>query len=149
LPGYKLAIVGSADHPDDYINAMIDAASRNPNIVLTGFQTGDALRSLYTHAALFVLPSSHEGLSISLLEALSYGLPVIASDIPANLELGLNSASYFELGNVNQMVDLLSQATAKPISTETRMHTRAWINTRYNWKQIAEKTFKEYRRVLN
>lgn len=149
LPGYKLAIVGSADHPDDYINAVVNAAACNPNIVLTGFQTGDALRSLYTHAALFALPSSHEGLSISLLEALSYGLPVIASDIPANLELGLNSSSYFELGNVNQMADLFSQATAKPISTETRMHTRVWINTRYNWKQIAEKTFKEYKRVLS
>ena len=148
LLGYQLAIVGESDHPDDYMQSIIDAAAKNSNIVLTGFQTGDTLRSLYTHAALFVLPSSHEGLSISLLEALSFGLPVIASDIPANLELGLNSASYFELGNINQIAALLSQITLEPKSEETRTHLRAWVNTRYNWKSIAEKTFEEYRSVM-
>jgi glycosyltransferase involved in cell wall biosynthesis len=126
----------------------MQVASENPNIVLTGFQKGDALRSLYTHAALFVLPSSHEGLSISLLEALSYGLPVIASDIPANLELGLDAESYFELGDVDKIASLIAQKTLQTMSAEKRMHLRAWVNTRYNWQTIAEKTFKEYRNVI-
>ena len=69
IEGYKLAIVGSAEHLDDYVIQVSKAASLNKNIVMTGYQTGDVLKSLYEHAALFVLPSSHEGLSISLLEA--------------------------------------------------------------------------------
>jgi glycosyltransferase involved in cell wall biosynthesis len=148
LLGFKLVIVGSSDHPDSYVQSIIQAASVNSNIVLTGFQKGDALRSLYTHAALFVLPSSHEGLSISLLEALSYGLPVIASDIPANLELGLEDESYFALGDVDKIASLLEKNTAQTMSAEKRMHLRAWVNTRYNWQTIAEKTFKEYRNVI-
>lgn len=148
LNGYKLALVGNSDHPDAYVQALHDAAKANPNIVLTGFQKGDTLRSLYTHAALFVLPSSHEGLSISLLEALSYGLPVIASDIPANIEIGLKPSAYFELGNIEQMKQLLCQHAAQSVLPENKMHVRAWINSHYNWKNIAEKTVAAYHQAF-
>ena len=152
LVGYKLAFVGSSDHPDDYVKTLLQTAASNPNIVFTGFQKGDVLRSLYTHAALFVLPSSHEGLSISLLEALSYGLPVIASDIPANLEIGLSANSYFKLGNVNEIAQLLTQNMQQNLSAEQRIdqktHLRTWVHTQYNWKNIAEKTVKTYRSLL-
>jgi len=37
-----------------------------------------------TNASLFVMPSYHEGLPIALLEAMSYDLDVVVSDIPAN-----------------------------------------------------------------
>ena len=144
---YKLVLVGSSDHPDDYVQSIIHAAASNPNIVMTGFQTGDALRSLYTHASVFVLPSSHEGLSISLLEALSYGLPVIASDIEPNLEIGLNSGSYFELGNVAALAQLLIKKALESQSASSRIDTRAWVSGRYNWQRIAEKTYKEYQAV--
>ena len=149
LNGYKLALVGSSDHPDAYVKSVLKAAARNPNIVLTGFQTGDTLRSLYVHAGLFVLPSSHEGLSISLLEALSYGLPVLASDISANLEVGLNSSCYFELGNVNQLAQLIKQNIDKPATLETRMQLREWIEGHYNWQRIAEKTHSEYCKLFS
>ena len=144
LSGYKLALVGNSDHPDAYVHTLHEAAKANPNIVLTGFQKGDTLRSLYTHAALFVLPSSHEGLSISLLEALSYGLPVLASDIPANIEVGLKPSAYFELGNIEQLKEMLCQQATQSVLPENKMHVRAWINSHYNWKNIAEKTITAY-----
>lgn len=149
LSDHKLVFVGTSDHPDAYVAALQQAASQNKNIVLTGFQQGDVLRSLYTHAALFVLPSSHEGLSISLLEALSYGLPVLASDIPANTELSLNPMTYFELGNVAMLTEKIRSKIRNPQSIEAKMDKRAWIDSQYNWRKVAEKTYSEYRKAAH
>ncbi len=81
---YKLVIAGDADHEDNYSRDLKEQAGKCKNVVLTGLVSDQPLRELYSHAALFVLPSYYEGLPIALLEAMSYGLPCIASDIPAN-----------------------------------------------------------------
>jgi len=81
IEGLKLVIVGDADHPDNYSMNVKKMADENSNVILTGILTGEKLQELYSHAGLFVLASYYEGLPIVLLEAMSYGLPCIVSDI--------------------------------------------------------------------
>lgn len=147
LPGWKLAIVGASDHPDAYVRKVLDLAATAPGVVCTGLQTGLALRELYTHAGIFVLPSSHEGLPIAMLEALSYGLPVVASDIPANLEVGLPAEHYFPLGDVSALAAHLKDFAAQPLTVEERESRRAWVSGRFDWKDIARRTLKVYQAV--
>jgi glycosyltransferase involved in cell wall biosynthesis len=117
--------------------------------VLAGFQRGTALAQLYTHAGAFVLPSSHEGLPIALLEALSYGLPVVASNIPANLEVGLSSTSYFPVGDVPALAHRLAQfANAPPVDEAARDRRMHWVVEHYDWSLIAEQTHAVYSRVV-
>lgn len=148
LPGWKLAIVGASDHPDAYVQQVLDTAAATPGVVCTGLQTGQALSELYAHAGMFVLPSSHEGLPIAMLEALSYGLPVVASDIPANLEVGLPAEHYFPLGNVDALAKRLREFAAQPLRPEARDTRRAWVSERYDWHDIARRTLAVYRAVL-
>lgn len=100
--GLRLVLAGDTNFEDDYSRSLKQQA-RDAGVVLTGFIKGRKLHSLLTHASCYVQPSSHEGLSISLLEAMSYRLPVVVSDIPANLEVGLADDCYFHMGNVEQL----------------------------------------------
>ena len=65
--GYKLVLAGDADHENDFSRAL-KAQAKDAGVVLTGFVKGEKLNQLFTNAGLFVLPSTHEGLPISLLE---------------------------------------------------------------------------------
>jgi glycosyltransferase involved in cell wall biosynthesis len=149
LAGWKLVIVGASDHPDAYVRQILEQAAQSPQIVCTGLQTGSALAQLYAHAGVFVLPSSHEGLPIALLEALSYGLPVLASAIPANLEVGLSPEHYFPLGDMAALAQRLRQAAALPPSPAAAAQRQAWVLARYDWDQIAQRTYAVYAEVAN
>jgi len=143
LSDWKLVLVGGADHPDAYQREVMEKAAE-AGVVMTGFQRGLVLQELYAHAGLFVLPSSHEGLPIALLEALSYGLSVLASDIPANLEVGLPAEHYFPLGNIEVLADRIRLLSRESMTLEARENVRAWVSQRYDWHEIAEKTLRLY-----
>ncbi len=145
--GWKLALVGTIDQANRFAQEVVSAAEENHNIVVTGFQQGLALRELFGHAGMFVLPSSHEGLPIALLEALSFGLPVIASDIPANLELGLPEENYFSLGDTDELAQRIRDFVIDvPQSehVERVQQLRRWLAERYDWQVIAKKTCTVY-----
>ncbi len=130
---FKLVLVGDADHETNYSKSLKDEA-KNASVVLTGFIKGGKLNQIYTHARLFVMPSYHEGLPIALLEALSYNLDVLVSDIPANLEVGLEKEHYFETGNINN----LKQKMKNIISLPKKDHDYSIKIARdYNWDEIA------------
>ncbi len=142
LDGWKLALVGRLDSTP-YVESVKALVGHDPNIVLTGFQSGVALQEIYANAGLFVLPSSHEGLPIALLEAMSYAIPVIASCIPAHLELSLTLNHYFLLGDRTQLAARLREGrTDTTVSESQRLRTR--IASDYCWKEIAQKTLSAY-----
>lgn len=148
IPGWKLVLVGASDHPDQYARTVHEAAQNTLDVVMTGFQTGEALRELYAHAGIFVLPSSHEGLPIALLEALSYGVDVLVSDIPANLEVGLDCSRYFRLGAIDELAEKMSSRAVTRADAAERHKTREWVAERYNWTNVAERTLQVYQITL-
>jgi glycosyltransferase involved in cell wall biosynthesis len=148
LDGWKLVLVGASQFSDAYSAAVAERARATPGVVMAGFQSGLALRQLYAQAGVFVLPSSHEGLPIALMEALTYGLPVVASDIPAHLEIGLDDVHYFPLGDVSALAKRLEWFAQNPWPSELREKTRSWIAAREDWRSVAERTLGCYRRAI-
>lgn len=148
LKDWKLVIVGSITHPNSYTREILTTAAKTPGVICTGFLTGQSLAEIYTHAGLFVLPSSHEGLSITLLEALGYGLPVLVSNIPANLEIGLSPMHYFPLGDTSTLATTMREFTVDPITPEAREIRRKWVLQRYDWHDISLRTLKVYQSIV-
>ena len=136
--GLKLVIAGDSDFPDEYSEGLKRQA-REAGVVLTGFVKGQKLHSLLTNARCFVLPSSHEGLPIALLEAMSYGLLVIVSDIPANLEVGLPDKCYFPVGDIDALASRLSVLCEDPLARID------YDMAKYDWDHIAKEVSDVYR----
>jgi glycosyltransferase involved in cell wall biosynthesis len=148
LDDFSLVIVGQADHEDTYSLRLKQTAGKNKNVVLTGFLTGEALRELYSHADLFVLPSHYEGLPMSLLEAISYGLPCMASDIPGNRSVGLSEDRYFEAGNTAELAAKINQYSSRQLTKREKENQMNMIKEKYNWENIAHRTLELYRRLV-
>jgi glycosyltransferase involved in cell wall biosynthesis len=146
---YKLVIAGDADHETQYSRSIHELAVKDSRIILTGYIGGEDLNQVYSHARLFVLPSFHEGLPIALLEAMSYGLSVLVSDIPANLEVGLDQDRYFKCGDVDDLQQKMKILVEKQLSLEEKQEMQEYISDHYNWDKIAERTIEVYRKVIN
>ena len=146
---YKLVIAGDADHETDYSRNLRQMAAEDARIILTGYITGEPLNQVYSHAHLFVLPSYHEGLPIALLEAMSYGLPVLVSDIPANKEVDLSSKRYFKCGDVTDLRKRMEVLLDKDLTEIEKRALRLQIAEKCNWLKIAEQTIEVYKKALS
>jgi len=134
---YRLIIAGDTDHEDEYSRSLKRQA-HEAGVILTGFIKGEPLNELMCNASLFVMPSYHEGLPIALLEAMSYDLDVVVSDIPANKLRILYAEDFFPVGDT----DALAEAIKRKLSASAT--PRRYNLSEYNWDKIADQTIKVY-----
>jgi glycosyltransferase involved in cell wall biosynthesis len=148
LRGPRLVLAGGSSYSDDYMAQL--RASAGEGTVFTGFLVGDDLTEIYSNALAFVLPSRMEGLSVALLEALAYGLPVIASDIPENRELVDECGGYlFRLDDVADLRRALQSVAASPQEAlRVGEQARRQVQARFDWNRIADDTAEFYRGVM-
>jgi glycosyltransferase involved in cell wall biosynthesis len=99
------------------------------------------IQSYYSEAQVYVLSSRWEGMPLVLVEAMSHGLPVVASDLPICQEIMGDSALYFRQGDAEDLASRLQQATQADWTA--RSSEALQIASRYQvanmieqWKQI-------------
>ena len=123
-------------------------AAHNPNIIFTGFISGDILTEIYSNAYLVTLPSDIEGMSLSLLEALAYGNAVLCSDIPENTLVTEDKAIHFRKGDVDDLTDKLQMlCNNEAFVNDFKRGVDEFILGKYNWKTIADATGDLYKKV--
>lgn len=148
----RLVIAGGSSFTDDYFERVQALAAEDDRIRLAGYVYGTDLAELYANAAAFVLPSTLEGLPLTLLEAASFGTPVVASDIAPHLEvIGSEGPGrrIFEVGRVDELAKVLMQAIDN-LDTElagAEMFADE-ILRRFSWDTAARQTLEVYEHSL-
>jgi glycosyltransferase involved in cell wall biosynthesis len=145
----KLVIVGDGSYTDEYVGEIKELAKGNDNIIFTGLQSGDTLRELFSNSYLFVQASESEGLSIALLEAMSYGQAVLSSDIPENEEAVRSAGFYFKNKDVASLRQELEKLLAnKALVDSKKDQGLARVKLNYDWDTIVRETIRVYEKAI-
>lgn len=158
----KLAVVGEGSFTDDYVRYLHQISRHLPEVVFTGWQTGQNLAELMANALFFVHPSQSEGLPLAALEAMSYGQAVIASNIPEHQEIIRDQRFLFSRPDVksgsrlkrrdDQIADLEKKiiwALKNPeILKVAGIQNRRLVEKEYRWDEIVDLTESLYQQLV-
>jgi glycosyltransferase involved in cell wall biosynthesis len=137
--GKKLVIVGDSAFTDDYVKELRRMAAGNPDVIFTGYLKGKALDQVFAGAYAVAHPSESEGLPIAVLEAMSYGKTVVASDIPENMEVTREHGINFRNKSVADLGRKLRFVLENPdIAVAKGAAAREFVLADYAWDDVAE-----------
>jgi glycosyltransferase involved in cell wall biosynthesis len=143
----RLVIAGGSSYSQDYIAELRRSAWEE--VLFLGNVDHATIAELLSNCYAYILPSTMEGLSIGLLEALAHGSCIVASDIPENREVIGDAGLTFPPGDVQALRTHLAALLADPYQVETyrrRAADRARLQP--DWDEVTDRTEALYRDLM-
>ena len=132
----KLVLAGGSSYTNAYVDKL--RQHQSDKILFLDWVHGPALDELLTNAALFVLPSDLEGLSLALLDAMGAAVCVLTSDIPENREVIEGTGFTFQPGDATDLARMLRFLLSDPRTRAVSgRNAQARVRERYLWPRIA------------
>jgi len=150
FPNFLVLISGRGEEGKK-LELLVNEYGLDTNVKFLGRLTNNELPDYYYSADVFVLPSLHEGHSVAILEAMISGLPIIASNIPANrvsVSEGVNGF-LFETNNEKDLAEKL-----RSILTDNKLQEQMSKNStniyfkNFSTKAQIENHLKLYRTLI-
>jgi glycosyltransferase involved in cell wall biosynthesis len=142
----KLVLAGGSSHTDEYVAKL--RSHENDKIRLLNWISGDVLAEVLTNAALFVLPSDMEGLSLALLDAMGAGICVLASDTPENREVIGDAGFTFRRGDAKHLQQMIKALVADPdVRAAVGKRAQRSIQQEYLWDDVTQQLEQIYREL--
>jgi len=131
----KLVLAGGSSHTNAYVDDL--RKHQSEQVLFLDWVHGAALDELLTNAALFVLPSDIEGLSLALLDAMGASVCVLTSNIPENREVIEGTGFTFQPGDANDLARMLRFLLSDPQARAAAGRSaQARVRERYLWPRI-------------
>lgn len=141
----KLVIVGPSFYTSDYEDEIKKIADSNPNIIFLGAQHGEKLKALYSNAYLFVNPSEQEGMPLTVLEAASFGVPILLSNISIHSLMFEDCPFFFKSKNISDLKKKMEFILNNPEKSWLKAReTKKYAWKKYNWNKVVERTILKY-----
>jgi glycosyltransferase involved in cell wall biosynthesis len=132
----KLVLAGGSSYTNAYVDEL--RKHQSERVIFLDWVHGRALDELLTNAALFVLPSDLEGLSLALLDAMGAGVCVLTSDIPENREVIGSTGFTFQPGDATDLARMLGRLLSDPHGrAQAGRNAQVRVHERYLWPRIA------------
>ncbi len=145
---YRLVLVGGDGHGSQAVHEFIGREGLASRVTRLGYVSAGRLSVLYRAADLFLFPSLEEGFGLPVLEAMSYGLPVVTSRTSSLPEVGGDAALYVDPQDPSDIAAKVRQA-AEDSSLRERMIAQGLARAReFTWRRTAEMTLRVYEEAL-
>ena len=146
----KLVIAGQLK--GDLHNSTIAFISENNldnEIILTGFISEELKTYLYNNADFIVYPSLYEGFGLPVLEAMSAGNVVLASNAASIPEVGGDACLYFDPSSVKDLLNKLLFLVENPTWKEENREKCLAHFKNFSWAKTAKGTLEAYKYFEN
>lgn len=147
-PHIALVIVGnrSGHHTDPQIDETIARRALQDAVLFPGFVAEEDMPTLFRLARVFAFPSRYEGFGIPILEAMSQGVPVVASDIPPLREVGGGAVLFASPLDTRAFASLLEKALLQSEREAYQEKARVEL-AKFSWEKSARKILAGYRKI--
>lgn len=132
------------------IETLVSEHHLEGSVLFTGMLHEEMKWSALAAAQCFVLPSYSEGLSVSTLEAMGTGLPVIVTEQCNLPDVARLEAGWVIQPNADQLASSLREFLRNPQTTNVRIGARGrlLVQERYAWSTVAREMSEVYQWVL-
>lgn len=138
----KLVVVGDGTFTGSYTRQIDRMVQLDPRVQLVGRRSGEELAALFAHCAFFVSASRSEGCPTAVLEAMSYGNPVLLADLPANREFTNGWGFFFQdLSDLSRKLEWMADHFLT-LSNDPAMQD--YVLKHYHWDRLAPRIFDLY-----
>ncbi|HME00408.1 MAG TPA: glycosyltransferase family 1 protein [Terriglobia bacterium] len=146
---YRLVLAGADGYGAEAVHEFIRKQRLESRVTLLGYVTTARIRQLYQAASIFLFPSLEEGFGLPVLEAMSYGLPVVASGTSSLPEVGGDAALYVDPHDPHDIAEKVERA-ADDAEARRGMIEKGLARAReFTWRRCAEGTLKVYDEALS
>jgi glycosyltransferase involved in cell wall biosynthesis len=143
----RLVITG-AGPGEDPVADVVRRTGMGDWVELKGWIDSDELHDLRHRARAMAYPTLAEGFGLPVLEAMSIGLPVLASDLPVLREVGGDAAMWFDPHDDASIAAAMTTLATRPEVAERLAREGVAQAAKFSWRRVAEETLDVFRRVL-